>query len=248
MALKKLNWATAKAEIDIEMKSNIVNQGFETKAATPRFAGARESGLSFGLPINPSEKHYVVLTDIEQLPPYDTIALDTETTVSRSRPLGFAGLERNAKLLGVSFCGESGKAYWLPVDKIVPFVMEATLAGKQLIHNAKFDLQVLARNDIFLYGNPIFDTMIAHQLLDENERHGLKHLAKTVLGETVEMEKNPMIESPLLSSDASQLVEHACADADYHRTKSKVRVANTFQLYQRFAEQLKQENISRLHR
>jgi hypothetical protein len=39
MALKKLHWATAKADIDIEMKSNIVNQSFETKAATPRFAG-----------------------------------------------------------------------------------------------------------------------------------------------------------------------------------------------------------------
>ena len=171
-------------------------------------------------------KQYEAIKDICELPPYDTIALDTETT----------GLSRNAKLLGVSFCGEAGKAFWLPADNIVPFVMEATLAGKQLImHNAKFDLQVLARNGISLYGNPIFDPMIAHQLLDENDRHGLKHLAKTVLGAEVKMEQNPMIESPLLSVDASQLVEYACADALY-----------TFQLYLRFANQLKQENLSRL--
>ena len=167
---------------------------------------------------------YLIISSIEELPPYDTIAIDTETT----------GLERDAKLLGVSFCGEVGKAYWLPADKIVPFVLEATLADKQLImHNAKFDLQVLARNSVSLYGIPIFDTMIAHQLLDENERHGLKHLAKTTLGEKVEMEQNPYIESPLFDTEA--LVEYACADADY-----------TFQLYQKFTQQLKQENISRL--
>ena len=44
-----------------------------------------------------------------------------------------------------------------------------------------------------------------------------------------------MIESPLLSIDSSELVEYACADADY-----------TFQLYKLFDKQLKQENISRL--
>ena len=172
------------------------------------------------------EKQYETISSIEELPPYDTIALDTETT----------GLERDAKLLGVSFCGEEKKAFWLPADNIVPNAMEATLAGKQLVmHNAKFDLQVLKRNDIDLYGNQIFDTMIAHQLLDENDRHGLKHLAKTILGAEVKMEQNPMIESPLLSIDSSELVEYACADADY-----------TFQLYKLFDKQLKQENISRL--
>jgi DNA polymerase-1 len=200
MALKRLNWAPAKAEI-----------------------------------VHP-DKHYAALTNIEQLPPYDEIALDTETT----------GLERNAKLLGVSFCGEAGKAFFIYADKIVPFVMEAVLARKQLImHNAKFDIQVLARNGISLYGNQIFDTMIAHQLLDENSSHSLKNLAKTILGARVEMEQPPIIESPLLSIDAvegvvsthrtQQLVEYACADALY-----------TFQLYQRFAPQLKQENLSRL--
>jgi DNA polymerase-1 len=182
------------------------------------------------------EKQYEIISSIEEIPPYDTIALDTETT----------GLERDAKLLGVSFCGEEKKAFWLPADNIVPFVLEATLAGKQLImHNAKFDLQVVARNGISLYGNPIFDTMIAHQLLDENSSHGLKHLAKTILGATVSMEENPSLESPLFdtnsaegvgnASHAKDLVEYACADADY-----------TFQLYRKFAEQLKQENINRL--
>jgi DNA polymerase-1 len=175
---------------------------------------------------NHATKEYYKIEDIEILDCYNTIAIDTETT----------GLERDAKLLGISFCGEAGKAFFMPADKIQPFVMEAILAGKQLImHNAKFDLQVLARNGISLYGNPIFDTMIAHQLLDENSSHGLKHLAKTILGAEVTIEQNPIIESPLLSIDDSQLVKYACADADY-----------TFQLYQRFSPQLKQENLSRL--
>jgi DNA polymerase-1 len=78
-------------------------------------------------------------------------------------------------------------------------------------------------------------------------------LAKTILGAEIKMEQNPMveravaqwkascqriarsrlIESPLF--DAKDLVEYACADADY-----------TFQLYLRFEKQLKQEKISRL--
>ena len=194
----------------------------------------------------PSAKQYEIISNIEKLPLYDTIAIDTETTgLERDATGGFVTAD-NHQLLGVSFCGEVGKAFWLPVDKIVPFAMEgesgashameATLAGKQLImHNAKFDLQVLARNGISLYGNPIFDTMIAHQLLDENERHGLKHLAKTVFGACVKMEQNPYLESPLFDTNSQDLVEYACADADY-----------TFQLYQRFVELVKQENISRL--
>jgi len=138
-----------------------------------------------------------IISSIEEIPPYDQIAIDTETTgLERDATGGFVTAD-NHQLLGVSFCGEVGKAFWLPADKIVPFVMEATLAGKQLImHNAKFDLQVLARNGISLYGNQIFDTMIAHQLLDENEGHGLKHLAKTILGAEVKMEQRPYIESP----------------------------------------------------
>jgi DNA polymerase I-like protein with 3'-5' exonuclease and polymerase domains len=178
---------------------------------------------------------YEIIKRIEELPPYDIIALDTETT----------GLERDSKLLGVSFCGEVGKAFWLPADNIVPYALEATLASCQLImHNAKFDLQVLARNGISLCGesgcttafngNPLFDTMIAHQLLDENEGHGLKHLAKTILGADVVLEQNPLQDS-LLLAELKQLVEYACADADY-----------TFQLYQKFVPQLKQENLSRL--
>jgi DNA polymerase-1 len=187
----------------------------------------------------------VALPRLEELPPYDTIAIDTETTgLERDATGGFFTAD-NHQLLGVSFCGEEKKAFWLPKDCIVPFVMEATLAGKQLImHNAKFDLQVLARNGISLYGNQIFDTMIAHQLLDENSSHGLKHLAKTILSAEIKMEQNPYIESPLFcrrrrrpdaSHPAKDLVEYACADADY-----------TFQLYHCFAKQLKQENLSRL--
>jgi len=199
------------------------------------------SVLSIGDASRGGRKPSEIISDIKALPAYDTIALDTEAT----------GLSRDAKLLGVSFCGETGRAFWLSADNIVPSVLETILAGKQLImHNAKFDLQVLKRNDIDLYGNQIFDTMIAHQLLDENERHGLKHLAQTVLGEKVEkewvgksgfpkeratMEQSPYIESPLLPIDDSELVDYACADADY-----------TFQLYFSFAPQLKQENLSRL--
>jgi len=85
-----------------------------------------------------------VLKHVGELPSYAEIAIDTETT----------GLERDALLVGVSFCGEVGKAFWLPADFIDPKALQEALANKTLImHNGKFDLQVLARNGVDLYSN-----------------------------------------------------------------------------------------------
>ena len=175
-----------------------------------------------------------VLKYIGELPSYQNIAIDTETT----------GLERDAKLLGVSFCGETGKGYWLPAENINQTSLQKALSGKLLImHNGKFDLQVLARNGVDLYANPLFDTMIAHQLIDENDRHALKYLAKKFLGVTIEMEQNPLIgerigeafPSLLFDTTDKQLIDYACADADY-----------TFRLYKLFEPKLNQERLSRL--
>lgn len=56
-----------------------------------------------------------------------------------------------------------------------------------VFHNAKFDLQKLALADVlppnYSTWARVEDTNIIHALLDENDRHGLKYLAKKLLGE-----------------------------------------------------------------
>jgi len=183
-----------------------------------------------------------VLKHIGELPNYQNIAIDTETT----------GLERDAKLLGVSFCGEAGKAFWLPVDFLNPTSLQKALSSKLLImHNGKFDLQVLARNGVDLFANPLFDTMIAHQLLDENDRHALKYLAEKLLGVTIVIEQNPLIgerigetfPSLLFDTTDKQLIDYACATLPSRRHQ----IADyTFRLYKLFEPKLNQERLSRL--
>jgi DNA polymerase I-like protein with 3'-5' exonuclease and polymerase domains len=66
-------------------------------------------------------------------------------------------------------------------------------AGTWVFHNAKFDLQKLELQTALDAGwrteKRIEDTNILHALLDENDRHGLKHLAKKLLGEETNEEE-----------------------------------------------------------
>lgn len=177
---------------------------------------------------------YTVLKYIGELPDYPCLAIDTETT----------GLERDAKLLGVSFCGEVGKAFWLPMENLNPTSLQEALTGKLLImHNGKFDLPVLERNGVDLFQNPLFDTMIAHQLLDENDLHGLKYLAKKHLDVSVKHEQSPLIGGLLFDPTNPEFINYACATLPSRRHQ----IADfTFRLYELFEPQLKQEQLSRL--
>jgi len=171
------------------------------------------------------KKGYFTLSNLSELPGYDILAVDTETE----------GLERDCRLLGVSFCGEAGKAFWLSVNNFEPYDLWEALKGKYLImHNSKFDMDVLARHGCDLAESQIFDTMIASHLLDENRSHKLKDLAETLLGESVIRfeDLSPQID---FNGESVTMEKYACADADY-----------TFKLYQLFKPQLEAEAVDKL--
>jgi DNA polymerase-1 len=170
------------------------------------------------------ERQYFILSSIDDLPNYPTIAVDTETD----------GLEKDCKLKGCSFCGEPGKAYWLPIDRYEGADVWEALKGKTLImHNAKFDLQVLARHGCDLDDANLFDTMIAHHLLDENSKHGLKDLAESLLQEKVVRYDD--LQQMRLTGENPSLAFYGCADADY-----------TFRLYELFKPRLAAEGLEKL--
>lgn len=171
------------------------------------------------------EKEYFTLSDLSKLPVYKVLAVDTETD----------GLERDCKLLGLSLCGEPNKAFWLPVGNFEAYDLWEMLKGKYLImHNSKFDLDVLERHGCDLSECQIFDTMIASHLLDENGSHALKDLTELLLGESVTRFEE--VTSQLdFNGDSVTMEKYACADADY-----------TFRLYQLFKPKLETEGVDKL--
>ncbi|MEN9336265.1 MAG: polymerase, partial [Bacteroidota bacterium] len=109
-----------------------------------------------------------------------TVCFDTETT----------GIDANvAELVGMSFAWEKGKAFYVPVpenreeaqavvDKFRPFFESETI--EKIGQNIKYDLKILANYGIAVQGK-LFDTMIAHYLINPDMRHNMDVLSETYL-------------------------------------------------------------------
>lgn len=97
-----------------------------------------------------------------------------------------------ANLLGLSFSYQVGEAYYVPVPKEnegikkVLACFQAVFEDESIIkiaQNAKYDLQVLQNYDVQVKGT-VFDTMIAHYLIDPDTRHGMDVMAENYLNYT----------------------------------------------------------------
>jgi len=160
------------------------------------------------------------------------ICFDTETT----------GLDvRTAELIGISFCVEPGEAWFvtLPPDPeqigpalepFIPILQNPDI--RKVGQNLKYDLSVLKWNGIEVKGE-LLDTMIAHYLIDPEQRHNMDHLSETLL------DYSPIKISALIGEkkseqksmrevDLDQLCEYAAEDADitmqlWHKLKPMLK-------------------------
>jgi DNA polymerase-1 len=109
-----------------------------------------------------------------------SVSFDTETT-------GIDAL--NAELVGMSFSFEKGKAFYIPVsenqeeaqallEKFKPFFESESI--QKIGQNIKYDLKVLSKYGIQIKGK-LFDTMIAHYLINPDMRHNMDVLSETYL-------------------------------------------------------------------
>ena len=109
-----------------------------------------------------------------------SVSFDTETT--GINPL-------TAELVGLSFSWEKGKGFYVPVpegkeqaqeivDMFMPFFEDENI--EKIGQNLKYDLEILAQYNVTIKGK-IFDTMIAHYLINPDMRHGMDILAETYL-------------------------------------------------------------------
>lgn len=112
-----------------------------------------------------------------------SFCFDTETT----------GTDANtADLVGLSFAIEPGKAWYVPAcpDRAECLRLLAYFkpvfedeAIEKIGQNTKYDILLLARYGVAVRG-PLFDTMLAHYLIDPDTRHGMDVLAENYLGYT----------------------------------------------------------------
>ncbi|MCL7988367.1 DNA polymerase I [Sphingobacterium sp. lm-10] len=145
-------------------------------------------------------------------------AFDTETT----------GLDAlSAEVVGMSFAIEKGVAYYVPTpadrDEALSVigrfkaVLEDSSIGK-VGQNIKYDILLLSRYGVQLRGE-LFDTMLAHYLIDPDTRHGMDVLAETYLSYT------PVSITELIGAkgkkqgsmrnvDLEKIKEYASEDAD----------------------------------
>ena len=173
-----------------------------------------------------STPHTYYLVDTEEkrielgrfLNEQDFFAFDTETD-------GIDPLK--AGLVGMSFAVKENEAWYVPVpaareeaDKILAHFSPALQNPKSLKigQNIKFDILVVRKYGIRIAG-PLFDTMIAHYLLNPELRHGMDYLAETYLKyKTVRIEEliGPRERKQLTMRDVPvvQVAEYAAEDAD----------------------------------
>lgn len=153
---------------------------------------------------------------VEELSHQPAFCFDTETT-------DIDVFE--AELVGLSFCWKAGEAYFIPVDAnnqkevldVLRPIFEDCSVGK-IGHNIKFDMMILARSGVNVCGD-IFDTMIAHYILQPELRHGMDYLAEIYLQyRTIHYDdivgpkgKNRIF---IRDVDANLLCDYASEDAD----------------------------------
>ena len=154
----------------------------------------------------------------ERLSGLDWFSFDTETDSLDPH---------NTNLVGIAFCYRAHEAWYVPVpagrketEAIVGEfreVFENSATGK-VGQNIKFDMLVLAGYGLHVRGR-LFDTMIAHYLLQPELRHNLNFLAEVYLDYTpVSIEeligKRGKGQRSMRSVEPETIKEYACEDAD----------------------------------
>ena len=194
------------------------NYGRETAASTSHFYQNVTGDLGLKL-------------FIKQLMRQPSVCFDTETT--GLNPL-------NAELVGIAFSWEAHKGFYVPfpepfgeaqvlVELFRPFFESSAI--EKIGQNLKYDLKVLHKYKLEVKG-PLFDTMIAHYLINADMRHNMEVLAETYLNYSpisiIELiGKKGKNQLSMRDVSLEKLTEYAVEDADI-----------TFQLASHFKKEL----------
>ncbi|MFV5698247.1 DNA polymerase I [Flavobacterium sp. ZT3R17] len=155
---------------------------------------------------------------LQNLQNQSAVCFDTETT----------GLDAlHAELVGISFSYEKGKGFYVPfpenqteaqtlIEKFIPFFENESI--EKIGQNLKYDLKILSNYNIKVEGK-LFDTMIAHYLINPDMRHNMDILAETYLKYSpksieVLIGKKGKNQKSMRDIELEEIKEYAAEDAD----------------------------------
>ncbi|MBS9774977.1 MAG: DNA polymerase I [Tenacibaculum sp.] len=215
--------------------------------ATPGTGNFSEKDEIKGIKTIENTEHFYQLVDtplsrrllINDLMKQTSVCFDTETT-------GLKALE--VELIGIAFSWEIGKGYYVSLpenqeevksilDEFSPFFENKGI--EKVGHNLKYDIKVLSNYNISVKGK-LFDTMIAHYLINPDMRHNMDVLAETYLNYkpvsiTELIGKKGKNQLSMRSVALEKQKEYAVEDADI-----------TLQLKEHFTKELKEGNLTKL--
>ena len=148
----------------------------------------------------------------------ESVSIDTETTSTDAI---------SAELVGLSFSVEEKKAFYVAVPanyeealKIVQIFKPLYESDKimKIGQNIKYDYEVLTRYGVTLQGK-MFDTMIAHYLIQPELHHNMDYMAETLLGyQTIHIEEllgpKGKKQKNMRDLTPTDIYEYAAEDAD----------------------------------
>lgn len=240
----------------------ILGEGTAT-TKKPKPVAAAQMGLFADTPVAaqveeeplPDEKQSIATTDhhyhlidtpalrkrlVKYLLAQEEFCFDTET--DSVEPI-------EANLVGMSFSYRQGEAYYVPTphddreatQQIVNEFQEVFANEKilKIAQNAKYDIQVLKNYGMEVSG-PIFDTMIAHYLIDPDTRHNMDVLAENYLNYTPVsitelIGKKGTKQGNMKDVPVQKVVEYAGEDADI-----------TLQLKHKLAPMMQERTVTKL--
>jgi len=186
--------------------------------------------------INTSLSRKLLLTKLLQ---QKSVCFDTETT-------GLKALE--VELIGIAFSWEIGKGYYVSfpedqqetqtiLEEFQPFFENESI--EKIGHNLKYDIKILSNYNIPVKGK-LFDTMIAHYLINPDMRHNMDVLAETYLNYqpvsiTELIGKKGKNQLTMRVVELPKQTEYAVEDADI-----------TLQLKEHFQKELESGNVTKL--
>ena len=202
------------------------NSGFKTIETTNHFYQHIDSPLARKLLL-------------KKLMQQTSVCFDTETT-------GLKALE--VELIGIAFSYEIGKGYYVSfpedqsatqtiLEEFRPFFESKEI--EKIGHNLKYDIKVLSNYNMTVKGK-LFDTMIAHYLINPDMRHNMDMLAETYLNYqpvsiTELIGKKGKNQLSMRDIDIAKQTEYAVEDADI-----------TLQLKEHFTKELESGNVTKL--
>lgn len=220
-------------QLDLFGAQSLVEQ--QEPRETTEFKTLATEKASYHLITKPEERKELLDLLLKQ----KSVCFDTETDNI---------VARHANIIGISFSFKEREAYYVAiphnyddaksiVEEFRPFFESQTI--EKVAHNLKYDLQVINRYNVDVIA-PLFDTMIAHYLINPESKQSMDFLAELYLNyKPVSIEsligKKGKNQGSMADLKPEEVSDYACEDADI-----------TWQLRELFKPQIEKEHLREL--